>query len=900
MHASSICGAGVLRVVATLGIWAVTGLASAPSWAAPFSCDGSAYLIDQSGSGGTHLYRVDVGADNVLQPMLGGATFATVAFNSLGYNPVDNHLYAMRRPLDSNPTSQPMPGQRGIFRLGTTGAVQMANVSAGGNNAYIRITGLPSALLPNAGTFDAAGNYFVTAQAIGPIYRIRNLAGVPDHSTSGATTSPVVSADTIPVTADTGPLPAGYVGIDAGRLGDMAVSTAESSADLTVMYGIHNTEPGPGTTGTVYIYRLALHNPSGVLGDPDSTKRPVARLSRRATDLPTGTSAGSFGSVFLDATGALYAYRNRINDSAGALYRMEPRAAGTSALSATQVGNPGPRVSYSDAASCTPAPHLDVVKTAGTIQALEPLGRKFRVPYTITVGNTQPAPAHTLPRVQMSENLRATFGSGPALSTSTATITSGNCVANADFNGGAGTATPDYRLLDGQVDLLAGASCTISFSVDVEYPDLASVPTGVQNNTAWASATGGSMANPGHRWDNGPMQPPTAPDHVQAVDESHNSDTLPGTPGGDNTNPQPTPVSFPRAAIDVVKAAGTVVSRAPNQFEVPYTIVVGNTGALALPQVQVSENLQQTFPTASSIATSGLTATPTATCTVNAGFTDQGGLLSGNDSLLPGQSCTIQFTAIVGYAAAASVPPAAQNNTVSARATTPDGGLSTDDSTAGGTLPPLPHGDAPTPTPVSLTSGVVTQPNLSLTQSVALGAVFQPGSTGRFSYSVGNQGAGPTSAPITVLAQLPAGLSFTATGTVTVNGWTCTITDPTHASCASASPLAAGSASAFELDVLVDASVPAGSTLAAQSKAFGGGDTGKPDANAGGVVIGACADDGSTVTGCGFENVIVAAAATPGGVTAVPTLQQWALALMVLLMLSAAARRLPQRGRQGK
>ena len=903
------------RVAATLGLWAAAGFGSAPAWAAPFTCDGSAYIMDQSGGGSSYLYRVSLSGSNLLEPMLGGAGFATVAFNSLGYNPVDNYLYAMRRPLDSNPTSQPMPGQRGIFRLGTTGAVQMANVSAGGNNAYIRITGLPDAMVPNSGTFDAAGNYFMTAASIGPIYRIRNLAGVPDHAASGATTSPVVAAEAIPVVAagagDT--LPDGYVGIGSGMLGDLAVSAAESSADLTVMYGIYGTE-----AGVVYVYRLALHNPSGSLTDPDPAKRPVARLSRRATNLPTAASAGLFGSVYLDATGSMYVYRNSINATQGGLYRMAPRAAGSGPVIATPAGNPGPRVTVSDAAACALPLHLDVVKQAGAVQALEPLGRRFRVPYTITVGNTDAAPAPALPRVQVSENLRATFASGnPTLNIAGApTITSGSCVANAGFNGGAGTVTPDYRLLDGLVDLPAGQSCTIHFSVELTYADLASVPSAAQHNTAWGSAAGGTAPNPGHTWGADPTQSPLPPAQVVAVDPSNDSGTLPTPPGSDNADPQPTPVTFAPPAIDVVKSAGTVVSRAPNQFEVPYTVVVGNTGALALPRVQVSENLQQTFPTASAIGVSGLTATgggtPAATCTANPGFSGQGALLAGNDSLAPGQSCTIAFTALVSYADAASVPATPQQNTALASATggstpnpghtwpggtpTPPADAITDDSTAGNALPGAPNGDTPAPTPVELTGPSVSRlPNLALTQSVAPGAVFQPGSTGRFSYSVVNQGAGPTSAPLTVLAQLPTGLSFAATGTVTVNGWSCTITGPAHATCTSPGPLAAGGASAFELDVLVDPGVTAGSTLAAQSKVFGGGDTGKPDANAGGVAIGACAGDGSTVTGCGFESVGVAAVPASGGVTAVPTLQQWALAMLALLMLAAAAWRTPRR-----
>ncbi len=188
---------------------------------------------------------------------------------------------------------------------------------------------------------------------------------------------------------------------------------------------------------------------------------------------------------------------------------------------------------------------------------------------------------------------------------------------------------------------------------------------------------------------------------------------------------------FRRSALDVIKSAGTAQQINATTYVVPYTIVVGNTGQLALPNVQVTENLSQTFPGSSSITivTGSLTATAGggATCTLNSAFNGTGDtrLLSGSNTLNPGQSCTISFSVRVTYASAGAVPSVPQNNTAygSSRTagpnpgytfpggvpTPPSGAIATDASTnttnpatpAG--LPSTPGGDSPSATPVSLT-----------------------------------------------------------------------------------------------------------------------------------------------------------------------------------------------------
>jgi uncharacterized repeat protein (TIGR01451 family) len=366
-----------------------------------------------------------------------------------------------------------------------------------------------------------------------------------------------------------------------------------------------------------------------------------------------------------------------------------------------------------------PSPNkIDVVKSAGT--PVQVGLNSFDVPYTIRVGNGSGQP--TLTNVQVSENLNLTFSSGsPTITVSGLNATGvggATCTTNASFNG-----TSVYGLLSGSNSLAAGQSCTITFTARVTYPNAAAVPTSAQNNTVYASSTG-TGPNAGHTFPGGT---PTAPAGAVATDVSSNSGSLPGTPNSDT--PSPTPVTFSLNKIDTVKSVGTPSRVDPRTFDVPYTVRVGvASGQPTLTNVQVSENLNLTYSSGSpTINVSGLTATGVggATCTASTTFngTSNFGLLSGSDSLAAGQSCTISFTVRLTYPNASSIPATAQNNSVYASSTpsgpnaghtfpggtptSPAGVVATDTSTNGASLPGTPNGDAPSPTPVTLSSPLI-------------------------------------------------------------------------------------------------------------------------------------------------------------------------------------------------
>ena len=297
---------------------------------------------------------------------------------------------------------------------------------------------------------------------------------------------------------------------------------------------------------------------------------------------------------------------------------------------------------------------IDVAKAAGVVTQVSALS--FQVPYTIVVKNTDAATQAT--NVQISDNLSTTFAAGsPVIAISTPAQSSLPCTINSStYNG-----TSNPNLLAGTNSLAAGASCTITFTARVTYPNAAAIPVTPQNNTAtagvYASAPGAGGV---------PTGAPLASDN-----SSNGSTPVAGdTPGA-------TPVSFVPQKIDVVKAVGVPKQIAPKIFEVSYSLVVANVckstpltcaSTSTVFNVQVNDNLSNTFPTASSIAVSNYAVTSGASgaiCTPAAvpykGTAAASALLSGVNDLAGGQSCIITFKATVDFGAAA-VPTAAQGN----------------------------------------------------------------------------------------------------------------------------------------------------------------------------------------------------------------------------------------------
>jgi uncharacterized repeat protein (TIGR01451 family) len=182
---------------------------------------------------------------------------------------------------------------------------------------------------------------------------------------------------------------------------------------------------------------------------------------------------------------------------------------------------------------CAAPARIDVVKSTSGAVKEGSSNTSFLVPYTIKVGNTGPV---DLPNVQVVENLARTFKTGnPTITIATAPkVESGICVPNPGFNG-----LTDIKLLDGTKTLAVGAGCTITFTARVAFPNVASIPSGAQDNSVFASSrpTG---PNPGHTYTGVNPDVPVPPSPNIATDASTDVVNLP-VPGTTNLDRLPTP-----------------------------------------------------------------------------------------------------------------------------------------------------------------------------------------------------------------------------------------------------------------------------------------------------------------------------------------------------------------------
>ncbi len=216
-----------------------------------------------------------------------------------------------------------------------------------------------------------------------------------------------------------------------------------------------------------------------------------------------------------------------------------------------------------------------------------------------------------------------------------ATLTSATCTAS-----GAGAAACPATLSGSGPWTIAPAATPIAIGGAHSYTIVATFTLAPQTVTATSmdcSLTTGSATNTGLL----------------------NRATL--TPSGgsatakDACAPMP-PVYF----IDVVKSSSATLRLGDTAFAINYRVEVTNTGPTTIPNVQVTDNLGITFAAGNpvvSVTSAPALAQPSA-CTPGTSFnglTDFR-LLSGNDTMQPGQSCVITFSVQVIYPSTAAVP----------------------------------------------------------------------------------------------------------------------------------------------------------------------------------------------------------------------------------------------------
>lgn len=424
-----------------------------------------------------------------------------------------------------------------------------------------------------------------------------------------------------------------------------------------------------------------------------------------------------------------------------------------------------------------------------------------------------------------------TFGPGNIISSSIGAITpvgGASLTANPAYNVSA-TGPVDANLLAAGSTLPIGASATIPVTVQVDstQPDFPADGGDGFNNQVTASGIGATSGNPVNDLSD------------DGVDPDPDAD---GNPGGPNEG-DPTPVTFPAEApaIGVSKRVISAITQPDGDFEVVYETTVENLGNVTLNNVQLTEDLNDTYgPGAFSIIGAPTFAARNVAnevpLTPNPGF-DAGdaapvdiNILAAGQTLQVGQNSTFQFT--VEVESTLVTTPGTFFNQIDAVGTSP-GGTTVDDASDNGVETDADPNDGnpgggPTendPTPIILPP----TPVIGVAKQV-VSTVLEPsgsfgGNTARVTYSivVANIGTVPL-----VQVQLDeeldtvygagtfqvASLTFTAGATTvaadpgfdgTAGGNTTLLAD---AAGTATGTLAVGATSTFELVVDVDTSNP--------------------------------------------------------------------------------------------
>ena len=218
--------------------------------------------------------------------------------------------------------------------------------------------------------------------------------------------------------------------------------------------------------------------------------------------------------------------------------------------------------------------------------------------------------------------------------------------------------------------------------------------------------------------------------------------------------------------VDVTKMVTGVTQLGDEPvFDVSYAIVVRNTSEAAATNVQVTDNLAETFAPAApaiSIVSGPSIESGNASLTLATSFngTTATAMLAGSDTMLPGTESRIGFTVRVRYQSAASIPVGIDlNNSGIATTSVTSGGVviardeSTDVTESG--APPRAD-DEPKPTTVRLV------PRARLTvEKIANMLVGEIGDAVQYAVRVRNVG-GPTLPDVSVTDRLPLGFRYIA------------------------------------------------------------------------------------------------------------------------------------------
>lgn len=355
-----------------------------------------------------------------------------------------------------------------------------------------------------------------------------------------------------------------------------------------------------------------------------------------------------------------------------------------------------------------PMPRIGLAKSAGAVT--DNHDGTYDVEFRLTVVNYGATP---LQNVQVSDTIAiagpqslGTYTSSPVPSAGQYTIVGAPAVSN-QTNGA--SLTP----------VAAGVFTGSGAGSALLVPATSSLPNFAAGNRSTATisfrvrffpTTPGPFENTAIASGESPKGDPATDDSVDGLNPDPNGN------GNPNDEESPTIINLSGQTIALAKRLVGVVQTGEKRFDIAYSLIVGNPGSITATNVQVTDDLVATFPTAQLRAIKTAPAVSACSGTVlnpNPAYngTGQKALLMGNQPLLAGEHCTITFTADIDFGSNA-LPGVVQNNqAVATTAEVPGGTVIASDLSDDGTdfdANNNGNGNEPgenDPTPVDFTAG---------------------------------------------------------------------------------------------------------------------------------------------------------------------------------------------------
>lgn len=435
-----------------------------------------------------------------------------------------------------------------------------------------------------------------------------------------------------------------------------------------------------------------------------------AALAASIAQLPiNGTCTLEFGFRFVPQPGQ--AYTNQATSTGTGAF-----SGSTAADSSDDGSNPDPNGNRNanepgeNDPTPVPIPHIGLAKSAAAV--VNHGDGTYSVPFTLTVVNAGQTP---LANVQITDAIN---GALPQFGTYTANAIPrpneytvvGAPVVGVQTHGA--TLTP----VAAGVFTGSGAGSALLVPASSSLPNFGANPSSaqIQFTLRFFPTTAGPFNNTATGTGVSPAGGNVSDDSVNGANPDANGN---GDPTDDAS---PTVVNLSAQVIGVAKAVTGVVQVGHKRYRVSYSIVVQNLStSVTATNVQVTDDLLATFPTAQSRSISVAAAVSACTGTVlnvaPAAFTGSGQnrLLAGNQNLQPGERCSISFTAEIDFGTN-PLPSAVQNNqALATTASTPAGPVIASDASDDGSNPD-PNGNGNPgdagendPTPVSFAAGTL-------------------------------------------------------------------------------------------------------------------------------------------------------------------------------------------------